>query len=282
MAILTISRQYGSGGREVGRAIAKAMDYDYIDRQRIVEDMRAEGKLWKDKAEYFDENYPDIWERNDWAFRGFVALNQSHFLQHAVKGNAVIMGRGGNFLLKQFPFVLRVRIIAPVERRISNIMEREDTNSENARYLIDKVDSEMAKAVYLIYGRNMDDPKEYDMVFDTSQRSQDDIVTILRSALLEKDKYDTPATRQALKLRALAEKIKATILSDPRFMISTLDVDPKEEGMEKYGLRVRGIVHRREDLGLIEEIVRQMADNLPVEFEISFMAFPRFGRLRFK
>ena len=282
MAILTISREYGSGGRDIGRAIAKKMNYEYVDRQTIIDDMRSEGQLWEDKAEYFDENYPDLWERSDWAYRGFVALNQSHFLQHAMRGNVVIMGRGGNFLLRQFPFVLKVRTVAPVERRVMRIVEREDINSENAKYLIEKADSEMAKAVYLIYGRNLDDPKEYDMVFDTSKQSQDKIVDILREALLEKDKYDTPEARQALKIRALAEKIKATILSDPRFMIAAFDVDPKEEGMEKYGLLVRGIVHRHEDLHQIEAIVRKMVDNLPVEFQVSCRTFPRFGRLRLK
>ncbi|HBE45482.1 MAG TPA: hypothetical protein DDW17_08610, partial [Deltaproteobacteria bacterium] len=158
MAILTISRQFGSGGREIGHTIAQVMHYEYIDRQKILEDMSKEGAFWKDKAEYFDENYPDLWERNDWAYRGFVALNQSYFLQHAVRGNVVIMGRGGNFLLKKFPFVLKVRIIAPLEKRIERIMAREGVNKEIAQYLIEKADTEMAKAVYIIYGKNIDDP----------------------------------------------------------------------------------------------------------------------------
>jgi cytidylate kinase len=281
MAILTLSRQYGSGGREIGRAVAEVMKYDYVDRQTVIDDMRNEGGLWKDKAEYFDENYPDVWERSDWAYRGVVALNQSHFLQHAVKGDAVIMGRGGNFLLKQFPFVMKVRTIAPVEKRIERIMEREGINAENASYLIEKADSEMTKAVYLIYGRNLDDPKEYDKVFDTSQLSQDEIVSILEGALVEKDKYKTPEALQALRLRALAEKIKAAILSDPSFHISALDVDPKEEGLVKYGFIVQGLVHRKEDIGKIEEIAKKIAGYLPVEFRVTARAFPRFGRLKF-
>jgi cytidylate kinase len=281
MAILTISRQFGSGGREIGHAVAEAMHYEYIDRQKILEDMSKEGAFWKDKAEYFDENYPDLWERSDWAYRGFVALNQSYFLQHAVKGNVVIMGRGGNFLLKQFPFVLKVRIIAPLEKRIERIMVREGVNKEIAQYLIERADTEMAKAVYIIYGKNIDDPGEYDFVFDTAKKSQDEIVSIIKNALIEKDKYQTPEAMEALKLRALAEKIKAAILTDPQLLISTLDVDPKEEGLVKYGFIVQGVVHRKEDIGKIEEIAKKMAGDLPVEFHITSRTFPRFGRLRF-
>ena len=105
-----------------GRAVADAMGYDYVDRKRILDDMKREGKIWEDKAKQFDENYPDLWERSDWAFKGFVVLNQSHFLQYAVKGNVVLIGRGGNFLLKQFPFVLKVRVKAPLEKRVDRVM----------------------------------------------------------------------------------------------------------------------------------------------------------------
>ncbi len=281
MGILTISRQFGSGGREIGQACAEAMRYDYIDRKRILEDMSREGKTWEEKAKHFDENYPDLWERNDWAYRGFVALNQSHFLQYAVKGNVVIMGRGGNFLLKKFPFVLRIRVKAPLEKRIERVMAREGINGENAQYLIEKADSEMAKAVYLIYGKDWDDSNEYDMVLDTSIQSQDEIVSILKKGLLEKDKLNTQEARQALELRALAEKIKAAVLTDPRFSISAFDVDPREEGLAKYGFLVQGLVHRHEDVDQIEEIVKKMAGDMPVEFRVSCKTVSRFGRLHF-
>jgi cytidylate kinase len=281
MAILTISREFGSGGRDIGRAVADAMGYDCVDRKRILDDMKREGKIWEDKAKQFDENYPDLWERSDWAFKGFVALNQSHFLQYAVKGNVVLIGRGGNFLLKQFPFVLKVRVKAPLEKRVDRVMAREGINSENAQYLIEKADSEMSKAVYLIYGKDWGDADEYDLVFDTSRQDQNEIVSILKSALLEKDKHNIPEARQALELRTLAEKIKAAVLTDPRFFISAFDVDPKEEGLAKYGFLVQGLVHKHEDVSQIEEIVKKMAGDMPVEFRVSCRAFPRFGRLHF-
>ena len=282
MGVITISRQFGSGGREIGQKCAEAMHYEYIDRKRILEDMSKEGKTWGEKAKHFDENYPDLWERSDWAYRGFVALNQSHFLQYAVKGNVVIMGRGGNFLLKRCPFVLKIRVKAPLEKRIERVMTREAINSENAQYLIEKADSEMAKAVYLIYGKDWDDSNEYDMVLDTSIQGQDEIVSIVNKALLEKDKLNTLEARQALELRALAEKIKAAVLTDPRFLISAFDVDPREEGLAKYGFLVQGLVHKHEDVDRIEEIVKKIAGDMPVEFRVSCKTISRFGRLHFK
>ncbi|HNS15121.1 MAG TPA: cytidylate kinase-like family protein, partial [Syntrophorhabdaceae bacterium] len=122
MSILTIAREYGSGGKDIGRKVAERTGYEYVDRGRILEDMRKIGTQWEELAKYFDENKPDVWERFKWSFRGYVALIQSHILQYALQDNVVIMGRGGNFLLRDIPYVLRIRTTAPIEKRIENVM----------------------------------------------------------------------------------------------------------------------------------------------------------------
>jgi cytidylate kinase len=281
MAILTLARKYGSGGREIGQAIAHQLSYDYIDRGRILNDMRAEGKQWEEQAKYFDENYPDLWERYDWSFRGFVALNQSYFLSYALKDKVVIMGRGGNFLLKGIPFILRVRIIAPIEKRVEKVMEGQGVNSENARWLIEKADREMAGAIYLIYGRDWDNPEEYDMVFDTGLQAPDEIITTIKNGLLEKEKLNTEKARKILQLRALAAKIKAEITTDPRCSISVLDVDPKTEGLMEKGLILRGTVHDQKDIQSIEETAKKLAGDVPIECELQYRWYSRVGPRKF-
>jgi cytidylate kinase len=282
MAILTIARKYGSGGREIGQSVATQLNYDYIDRGRILDDMRAEGKQWEERAKYFDENYPDLYERYDWSYRGFVALNQSYFLKYALKDKVVIMGRGGNFLLKGIPFVLRVRIIAPIEKRIEKVMEREGVNSENARWSIEKADREMASAIYLIYGREWDNPAEYEMVFNTGIQTHDEIITAIKNGLLEKEKFNTEEARKILQLKALAAKIKAEITTDPRYSISVLDVDPKEEGLFEKGLVLRGTVHNQNDIKLIEEVAKRLAGDVPIECELQYRWYSRLGPWQFK
>jgi cytidylate kinase len=282
MAILTIARKYGSGGREIGQAIAEQLKYDYIDRRRILDDMKAEGKQWEERAKHFDENYPNLWERYDWSFRGFVALNQSYFLDYALKDKVVIMGRGGNFLLKGIPFVLRVRVIAPIERRIEKVMEKEGVNTENARWLIEKADHEMARAIYLIYGREWENPEEYERVFDTGIQSNDEIITAIKNALLEKEKSNTEKARKILQLRALAAKIKAEITTNPQYNLSAFDVDPKEERMIEKGIVIRGIVHNQDDIKEIKESAKRLAGDIPIECELQYRWYPRLGPWQFK
>jgi len=78
----------------------------------------------------FDEHYPNMWERFDRSYTGFVILSQSIILSHALKDNVIIVGRGGNFLLRDVPFALNVRIIAPREQRLEAIMKRENLSRE--------------------------------------------------------------------------------------------------------------------------------------------------------
>jgi cytidylate kinase len=282
MAVLTISREFESGGREVGQAVARLMNYDYIDRQTILEDMRKAGKQWEEQASHFDENFPDVAERYEWSFRGFVALNQYYMLDYAARDNAVIMGRGGNLLLKGIPYALRVMTKAPMELRMKKVMEREGMNSENARWLIEKADGEMARSVYLIHGRSWDDPGEYDMVFDTSVTPVDQIVPLVRGALLEKDTHKSEQARAALQLRAAAARVRTAIATEPTLFISVLDVDPKEAGLPEYGIMVRGVVHNRDDIKKIEVLARSAAGALPVEFQLQYRMYGRMGRPEFK
>jgi cytidylate kinase len=282
MAILTIARKYGSGGREIGQSVAEQLNYEYVDRKKILDDMKQEGKKWEERAKYFDENYPNVWERYDWAYRGFVALNQRYFLDHALKDKVVIMGRGGNFLLKGVPFALRVRVVAPMEKRVEKVMEREGVNSENARWLIEKADHEMAGAIYLIYGRDWDNPAEYEMVFDTGIQTSDDIIAAIRNALLEKEKFNTEKARGILRLRALAAKIKAEIVTNPRLCISVMEVSPKEEGLIEQGLLLHGTVHNQNNVKEIEEIARKLAGDVPIQVVLQYRWYPRLGPWQFK
>jgi hypothetical protein len=63
MSVRTIAREYGSGGKEIGRMVSGLMGYEYVDRKRILEDMKKVGAQWEELAKYFDENNPKVWER---------------------------------------------------------------------------------------------------------------------------------------------------------------------------------------------------------------------------
>lgn len=265
MAILTISREYGSGGREIGQAVAKLLGYEYINKEKVLEDIRSEGGKWGTWAENLDEHCPSVWEKYDWSFRGFAALVQRQVLNHAVSDKVVIMGRGGNFLLKDIPFAYRIRVQAPLEARAERIVKRETVDQDTARWLAEKVDNERACFIHSIYGKRWDDPAEYDRVFDTAVLSVEEIVQVVKQELVGRERRESEEARNVLKMRALAATVKAGIATNPHFFVPVLDVY-----FDGKGLVLRGITHNPKEHKLIEDEAEKLANGHSIRCELHY------------
>lgn len=265
MAILTISREFGSGGREIGHAVAEALSFEYVDKERILKDIRAFGHKWEDWGKDLDEHCPTIWEKYDWSFRGFGALTQQVLLAHAVKDRVVIVGRGGNFLLRGIPHSLRIRVVAPVEERVARIMVRDSVDRETARWLAAKVDHDRICFLHALYGKQWSDPEDYDMLFDTGVRTVEEVTNIVKTALGESERFNTEEARELLRMRALAARVKAGLLTDPSIFVPILDVcwDGKD-------LVLRGTVHNPKERKRIEDAARSLAGDTRLKCDLHY------------
>jgi cytidylate kinase len=282
MAILTISREFGSGAKGIGEAVAQAVGYEYVDRKRMLDELEKEGPAFKAWTKQFEEHDPSAWGTYDWSFRGFVALFQSLILSHAKTDRVVISATGAGCLLRGTPYALRVLMKAPLESRVTRVQGDDVVSRETAKWIIEKADEEMTRAIYAIYGRGWDDPSEYDMVFDTSERTKDQIVRDIAEALVLREAHNTEKARKALEMRALAAKIKAVIAIDPKNDATTLEVEPKEEGLPEYGIVIKGIVREQADIKEMEEVARALAGDVPVESHLVYRSYSRLGPWQFK
>lgn len=268
MAILAVSRQYGSGGREVGLAIAESMNYEYLDKEKIFQDIKNTGYKWEQWAGELDEHNPSVWERYDWSFRGFGALIQSTILNHSLRDRIVIMGRGGGFILKGIAHALRIRVVAPVEARIARITSRDAVDLETAHWLLEKIDRERTGFIQALYGKGIDDPAEYDIAFDSSQTTIEDIVRQVEHLLKQKDALKGEASEKDLQMCAAAAAIKAGLLTDPAFFsMTTLDVE-----YDGTSVVLRGIVRNPKDHKRVEEAARRLAQCEPFRCELRYRA----------
>ncbi len=264
-AILTISREFGSGGREIGLAVARDLGLRYVDREIIIADIRKDGHQWEQWAENLDEHCPTVWEKYDWSYRGFAALMQWHILEHAFRGGVVIVGRGGNFVLKGVPHAFRIRVTAPLDARIERIIKRESVDRDTARWLCDKTDKERACFLHAIYGGRWDDPAEYDRVLQVAGQSVDNAIAEVKSVLVDRERACTESAREALRLLSTAAKVKAGIATNPRFFIPVFDVLPEGEG-----LVLRGITHTPKEHKRIEDEARLLAGEVPIRCDLHY------------
>ena len=125
MAVVTVSRESGSGGEDIAKAVAKKLGYDYVSKESIYKEIEEHGKKWLEWVSDLDEKAPSIWERYDKSWSAYLALVEHCVYKSAAKNNVVILGRGGNWLLKDVPYALRVRIIGAPEDRARKLSERD-------------------------------------------------------------------------------------------------------------------------------------------------------------
>ncbi|MDY0186384.1 MAG: cytidylate kinase-like family protein [Syntrophus sp. (in: bacteria)] len=265
MAILAITKQFGSGGGEIGSSVANLLGYEYIPLNRIFEEAAKAGMEMQRLAEKFDSHVPGLWEQIDWSFLVFAAFCERVVLDYALRNDAVVMTRGGNILLKDIPHALRIFMTAPFEARVQRIAEKEEVAEDIAVLMAKKADREMAVTIQQIYGANWKDPTEYDRVIDTSSRDWEEIACSLGDGLLEKQGDFEEEAWRMLSMRALATRVKARIMTSPGCVVPTLEIDVKDDF-----LVIRGVVRNLEQHKRIEEEVRNMTGDVVVEFHLSY------------
>jgi len=265
MAVVTISRDLGSGGRKVGSVLAEKAGYRFLDHEGIVTRIKTAGHRWEKWAEEFDEHSPWLWEKYDWSYRGLTALIQSTILDEALLDNVVIIGRGANFLLRDIPFALSVRIVAPLELRISRVSEREAIEADSARWLVEKTDRQRAGFLYTVYGKDGKNPADYDMLFDSGTTLFDEIVAALLALVPERDRRKDDNSLRELRMRAVAARIKARLLTALPFFIPTV-----EAVYEEGHIHLRGVVRLPRERDLVVKEAKNLAGDAPLKIELRY------------
>ncbi len=263
MAIVTISRECGSGGEEIGKAVARNLKYAYVSKSTIYRDIEKHGEQWLKWGAELDEHAPSIWERYDRSFAGYVSLLEHCIYELALKNNVVILGRGGNWLLQEIPYALRVRIIAPMEDRIRLVSEREGVNREAAEKILRFSDHERSIFLKKAYHRDWSHPDDYDMTFNTSHMGRDEVVKLIIDEIPARDKQTTPKAQERLRQMALAARVKSDIRTDFHVFIPTLEV--VHDGT---AIVLRGVARDLKQRKKVEEIARGSAGPTKIRSEL--------------
>lgn len=190
--IITVSRQHGSRGRDLASRLAERFQYtllhrDVIDHisvctghlRRLLEALdehsRSQLTMWADSmisGKYLDEG--------DYAVG---LLKTVHSI--ARLGGVVVVGRGANFIVGPTGGA-HLRVVAPFDERIRNLLRRGSLSADEAAREIKAVDEERAKFVRRLFHRSVDDPLGYDVIINESGRSLDDLVRIATVVVEEK------------------------------------------------------------------------------------------------
>lgn len=182
--VITISREFGSGGRAVGEKLAKDLGIPFYDRE-IIE--KAAIESGEDEATFLDEEtktskgfyflkalgYPlgsptsiiPGSSPNDQAF-----MIQSNVMRElASKGSCVIIGRCGDFILQDFEDVISIYIHAPLEERLKRAENEYGIKDEDLEEITKRIDKQRANYYNYYTDRKWGYADNYNLSFDTSK-----------------------------------------------------------------------------------------------------------------
>jgi cytidylate kinase len=191
MGVLTISRHIGAGESTIAPALAarlgwKVADEGILDRQAQI---TGAGLLGAAKWDEKDPSFLEWLHGKGPEFAAFLKSSRQTMQELAAAGNVIIIGRGGNLLLRGRPDALHVRLIADMPARVRRVMEKRWCGEQVARETIAKSDRE--KALYYRHVMRVDwnDPMLYDMVLRTDIVGIERVVDILAYCF----EHDAPA-----------------------------------------------------------------------------------------
>ncbi len=201
MAVITISRESGARGSEIGRLLAKSLGYRYVGREAIHE-ICTEYGVRQDEFEYLYEHAPGLFERYDHRNREIVQMI-THILQSlARRDSMVIVSRDGFDALHDVADVLHVRITARPELRAKRIQHDHDLKPKEAEAMLDRLDKERSKYVSAFHGLDWADAALYDLCVNTGKIDTEHARDLILQALAYLKQDADPERARASDLEA--------------------------------------------------------------------------------
>ena len=198
--IITISRQYGSGGRFIGRKLAEALDIPFYDKELITMSAEESG-MSKEIFEKADEKAANsllyTLSMNAYLLHGMAGvpdlpLNDKVFLVQsevirklAAKGPCVIVGRCADYVLQENPNCVNVYIYSDMEDRVSRATTYYNLSADLAQEQIQKTDKKRAAYYNFYTNLKWGRAENYDLSLNSAKIGVDGCVEVIRSFIAQ-------------------------------------------------------------------------------------------------
>lgn len=191
--VITISREYGSGGHMIGERLAKALGYKFYDSELITLVAKEAG---------FTENFV---RKNEQSLPGNMLLQmilqdygaplekslspadalfvaQSRVIRRiAAEGPCVIVGRCADYILKDYPDVLKIFLHADMSSKAKRVTEQYGITPEKALPEIERINKSREEHYHHYTGNHWGDIRNYNLTFDTGRFGIDRVCAIIQS-----------------------------------------------------------------------------------------------------
>ena len=242
MAIVVMTREMGTLGKEVARSFARWMGYPVLHSELVesTDEIRRD-----EESEVFrflegSEEELDKWRSN--RTKGGY-LTPEDVLEIALEGDVLIRGWGATRLLKSVPNVLSLRVCAPMAFRLEQMQKRLGIDERAARREIARSDAAHSRTFLRFFGTDWTDPSGYDLVLNSEHLTPELCADILYDTVANPSFRETEATRRELADRLLEARVSAALGADPVLGRHGRNIQVAVEGsvVRLYGVVVDGL-----------------------------------------
>lgn len=193
---LAIARDFGSGEEEILPQLGKALQWKIYGRNLL--DFIAQRELLsRDFMETLDEqkqNQLDNWVnflvRSRTILQNDYVLKISRLMKVIVaQENAILLGRGAHLILKENKEGLRIKLTAPFDRRVQNIMQLKNISKDEAEKMVLQKDKERKEFLQSYFNKDTRDAVDFDLIFNTQNVDADMIGNIVHMILDGKTRH---------------------------------------------------------------------------------------------
>jgi cytidylate kinase len=208
MTVIAMTREMGSGSREVAQRVAEELGLKLILHELVEHEIAEHLHVPDSTIEHRIEGGATLGERLQVGSKRLAQYTTEEVLELASRGDVLIRGWGACVALRDVPHVLRVRICTPMEVRERAIMERRGiTDRAAARREILRNDTTHERTMRAAFGVE-EDPLLYDLVLNTERCSIEACVKILCDVARRAEFQETAASRAILNDKALEAHIR--------------------------------------------------------------------------
>jgi len=191
MAVISISRHFGSGGKTLGEMVAKKLDYTFVDNE-VIQLVSIEAKVSTAVVDGKDMDTSGIFKRfvskvTPKGLRSLTLSSDEEFIEEEIyvdllekiirdiaeEGNAVIMGRGSQYFLKDYDDVYRILMVANREDRVKFMEKNYNLSHRDAAKAVNMDDLKRANLYRKLGKTDYDDHNLYHLVLNMSKVDMD-------------------------------------------------------------------------------------------------------------
>ena len=209
MTVIAMTREVGSGGRDVARLVAERLGLTLIVHELVEHDLAEHLQVRESTVHHCLEGGATLRDRWQVGTRQLARYTQEEILDLAHRGNVLLRGWGACVLLCDVAHVARVRVCAPMATRMRAVMRRLETDDPAlARREIERADAAHRRTLRIAYGIDERDPLLYDLVLNTERASVETCVRLICELVASQEFLPTEASLALLADRVLETHVR--------------------------------------------------------------------------